>query len=168
MKEHEKILKMIVSVSKIDCTDKLDEIDKRSKIWFHNLKKIKVPKDYDGENECMVYEPIGGIDKSYVWPPKGKLDEWFFHNSPHPLDAYKYRYTRSRDALKLIRPYGMVVEIVYIDGHPMALCYNPNEPFNGKKVFTTRGWDAPSEELAELHVIIQARAYQRGKNDTNK
>ena len=117
-------------------------------------------------NECEVYEPIGGLPKDYQWPPVGKFNKWLFHNSPNPLDAWRYRYTRSRDALKAIRPegwspigYGYDKEIGHFAGGWSYSLYKVTPDF--KLRTTVNIANQKSEELAELHAIIQAVEYER-------
>ena len=70
------------------------------------------------------------------------------------------KYTRSRDALKAIRPEGFKVEIfsanarwsVYFTTH-----WNRNRQCQFKAL------DLPTEELAELHAIIQAIEWERNQ-----
>jgi hypothetical protein len=65
-------------------------------------------------------------------------------------------YTRSRDALKAIRPKGYIL---------VGNCQNNPDEFRcefllNHKIPTIYAY-GPTEELAELHAIIQAIAYQR-------
>lgn len=63
------------------------------------------------------------------------------------------QYTRSRDALKAIRPEGWAILIVQFEN--LFVCDMTHaKHFVGKKL--------PTEELAELHAIIQAIEYERG------
>jgi len=132
MKDHEIILKMIEEVS-VDDTDKLDEID------------IKVFR-HCGQG-CYPAIPL----PNSKFPP----------------------YTRSRDALKKIRPEGWIIRLY------QTPVYNPRKPnnanlyhFNMDKYFfleseeeynqiNVRAMHLPTEELAELHAIIQAIAHER-------
>lgn len=74
------------------------------------------------------------------------------------------KYTRTRDALKAIRPKSASITLYemnngggFILGVRCVL-----EFMNGKKVFSPNKL-LPTEELAELHAIIQAIAYERGQ-----
>jgi hypothetical protein len=74
------------------------------------------------------------------------------------------KFTRSRDALKPIRPVGWSFGIESIndqdvDGIFEAWIYNNlDEHFSDR----LNSFQAKNEELAELHTIIQAIAYERG------
>ena len=76
----------------------------------------------------------------------------------------KHRYTSSRDALKAIRPKGYSV---YIQKTTSCMCtmeyvtYGAldEDKIKPQKLVTAR--NLPTEELAELHAIIQAIAYER-------
>lgn len=118
------ILKLIEEVDLSD-TAKLDEIDAR--VWCF-VKKRAFPglKLLNYEND--LYEQMGG---RRIRTPK---------------------YTRSRDALKKIRPEGWWFQLI-----PCAsgnwMCDSMHDIHVEPR---------PTEELAELHAIIQAIAYERG------
>ena len=72
-----------------------------------------------------------------------------------------YRYTRSRDALKRIRPEGWNIDI---NSHLQML------PFAKAKIYISGGYrdreayfspELPAEELAELHAIVQSIEWTR-------
>ncbi|GAB3282951.1 hypothetical protein GCM10027347_59590 [Larkinella harenae] len=71
-------------------------------------------------------------------------------------------YTRSRDVLKAIRPQGCYIRVGHDGEGPdpdLFICemlYNLAEPAIKTPPF-------PTEELAELHAIIQAIAYERSQ-----
>lgn len=78
--------------------------------------------------------------------------------------AETVRYTRSRDMLKAIRPDGWFIgDCFYRPEKSEYKCslYKPVNSFKGD------GWAVadhlPTEELAELHAIIQAIAYERAQ-----
>ncbi|MDP9196108.1 MAG: hypothetical protein M3O22_04975 [Pseudomonadota bacterium] len=75
------------------------------------------------------------------------LDEW-------PPEFPEY--TRSRNALKAIRPEGYWPIKLFKDGHVFRF-----ELTNGRKI-PSSAW-LPTEELAELHAIIQAIAHEMGQ-----
>jgi hypothetical protein len=72
------------------------------------------------------------------------------------------RYTRSRDALKAIRPEGW---ITYKHGQDMAtgvwITVLVNLDYGGKNAKSSG--EQLTKELAELHAIIQAIAHERGR-----
>lgn len=77
-----------------------------------------------------------------------------------PSTYVRYReYTRSRDALKAICPEGWKLGISWETSEECtALLYT----WNGTDDFISyRGHKLPNAELAELHAIIQAIAYER-------
>lgn len=126
------LLKLIETVSPDD-TAKLDEIDARVGCLITDTEyqeQFKYPL-------CSFERRDGSFADSYVFP----------------------RYTRSRDALKAIRPEGWNIQHHQYDAgkhHVFGLtdysvpkqCYSPR---------------LPTEELAELHAIIQAIAYERSQ-----
>lgn len=65
----------------------------------------------------------------------------------------RLKYTRSRDALKAIRPEGWTYSCGFV-GHARLCSVKRGAAFHAEKL--------PSEELAELHAIIQAIEYERG------
>lgn len=126
----EEILKMIETVSPDD-TVKLDEIDARVQCFLHPCRP-----DWIGYEDGMavVTSPHGGKIRLI----KAK------------------EYTRSRDALKAIRPEGW--DFIDVSGgfnHNAWTCQINMGPF------TTEKQTLPTEELAELHAIIQAIAYEK-------
>lgn len=145
MKPHEKILKMIEEVDPND-TATLDEIDARVFCYLHkhnfaglwnNIVYIR-----DTETQCELNAGILGI-----------------------------RYTRSRDALKAIRPSGWLPlgcgnnsygysAIGCVSGGFVFSIYKP-DPYNQNGFFKSPY--LPTEELSELHAIIQAIAHERGE-----
>lgn len=136
----DKILKMIEEVDPED-SEKLDEIDAR--VWCY----------LDG---CV----FAGVkhDRIYAIHPKTQCEDEIFNG------VCTLRYTRSRDVLKAIRPEGWLVSVT------------PDIEYDWSGF---KGWDAsiqserkcfqvvpdvdalPTEELAELHAIIQAIEYER-------
>lgn len=130
MTEVEKILRMIEEVDPAD-TAKLDEIDARAHNFFLGFTE-------------------GPVNDRYDWG-------WCTHNG-FILNAPKY--TRSRDALKEIRPDDFV--ITQISQHPKrGFIFNASDT-NGVTHTTPF---LPTETLAKLHAIIQAIAYERKNND---
>jgi hypothetical protein len=147
MTEAEAILKMIESVDPAD-EAKLDEIDARVWCWRSDC-------DYGG----------GDFDNGSTFkaiPKRGAPP--FFKSIP-----LWERYTRSRNALKSIRQEGWRIKAAeYFQG---GFCFELSKYFPPPKgVHVLRDGDAlkvspltglPTEELAELHAIIQAIEYER-------
>jgi len=143
MTEAEKILKLIESV-KPDDTDTLDEIDARVWCWLNGFKYV------------------------------GREDDWTIYENP----AYACRihngesktiadfYTRSRDALKAIRPENYIISLVpwTNNGRDVGSYSVTILPYPDKDMPILVG-EAPTEELAELHAIIQAIAYERKSDE---
>ena len=140
------LLKMIETVDPSD-TAKLDEIDAR----VHEY--LGFQWHGDGVSvEHKLWAGHWGFDS--VKEPSLCNCETQKDFAPEPKE-----YTRSRDALKAIRP----------DGFIFYIC--PAKTVTNKWVFTCNVipddclFDCkylPTEELAELHAIIQAIAYERG------
>lgn len=131
------LLEMIENVDPED-TDKLDEIDARVWCWLAD-------KEYAGQDELgnRIYK-----EREDCFPMVGCGS---FANGDLKL------FTRSRDALKSIR----------LDGWVFRIGTDPNlEHMAGfwntkvKDGWSTDEYPLPTEELAELHAIIQAIAYE--------
>jgi hypothetical protein len=71
----------------------------------------------------------------------------------------KPKYTRSRDALKSIRPDGWAFEISALQDAYVCHLNSTNISFR----FDIDSAELTTEELAELHAIIQAIAHERGE-----
>lgn len=139
------ILKMIEEVSPDD-TAKLDEIDIRTHCWLRN-------REWGGWH-------VEGSDATGSWAlHEGKRVENSYTNH-----SSFTRLTRDRNWLKLIRPHGWVTMIVEIDnGGGFILGWNCCLKNIQDKLVTSRPYTLPTEELAELHAIIQAIEYERSK-----
>lgn len=101
-----------------------------------------------------------------------KLEEidfkvWCFIHQPPKDSCFAMRkypeYTRSRDVLKSIRPERWKFKINYIypeeqELHGWFAFFQKTDPWK-----ITRAQHLPTEELAELHAIIQAIEYERAK-----
>lgn len=145
----EQILKMIDEVSPDD-TEKLDEIDAR--VWAYLILPI------DG---LTVSFNGGSVYYRYAAWPKD-VRTVLHHSFQHD------KFTRSRDALKAIRPEGFKTW-AFFDGYKEGAKYRA-EMFTSemldeqnrtmKEIIIQTGW-LPTEELAELHAIIQAIEYGR-------
>lgn len=136
------ILTMIENVSPDD-TAALDEIDARVWCW---LKGITEEGNFTvSHNKGTVYY------RHNDWPKDARTI--LHHTFMHP------QYTRSRDALKSIRPEGWWFDINYDE-------YNANAyTVRGKLIEFEVVYSAPlpTEELAELHAIINAIQHERDK-----
>jgi len=142
MTEAQKILSMIESVSPDD-TAKLDEIDAR--VWC-----------YLNNRDIFLHYAIKDHPPLFYFRDDTK--PWGKTYIPDYLHDENWQYTRSRDALKAIRPDGFFIASIQenIDGEGWT-CSLDNED----KSF----WSpySKTEELAELHAIIQAIEYERGE-----
>ncbi len=123
----EEILKMIEAVDPSD-TAKLDEIDAR------------------------VYVYVWGTSTSCEFG----VCHWLIGSGAGDLFAAD-EFTRSRDALKTIRPAGWWIET---SNSPYCKIEKPPErsPWKSTVFYAPQ---VATEELAELHAIIQAIAYER-------
>lgn len=140
----QEILKLIEEVDPAD-TAKLDEIDARTYCFVNG-----------GDYERHFRGQFFGLC-SKMW-------------GNHNVETSTPLYTRSRDALKAIRPEGWAVQIQSFD-----YLDNPQKHWNailGKSICHdghvdggSLSPDLPTEELAELHAIIQAIDYERKRND---
>lgn len=133
MIDADEILRMIENVSPDDVA-KLDEIDWRVN-WL--LCKIRLGDGFTAPCD----------------------DLWF---SARKRNQDCPQYTRSRDALKAIRPDGYLCNI-YTTG--LCSIWDKKRPFHADSNFRA---EAPTEELAELHAIIQAIKYEREQHDKTK
>lgn len=136
------ILKLIESVDPSD-TAKLDEIDAR--VWYY-------VEGHEWYPDCEVLR---------TEPPSGVVLLQKNRESITRFPSRIRKYTRSRDALKAIRPKGWD----YNCGRRMG-AFDVGENY----LAWFRGEDRsahskplPTEELAELHAIIQAIAHERGE-----
>lgn len=138
---------MLAAVDPSD-TAKLDEIDAR--VWAY----LKLQGDFNisfSENSGTIHY------RHNSWPKD--VHTVLHHTFQHD------QYTRSRDALKAIRPEGWVFGLAYrpTNGEWVFGSFKPESI--GKATWIDDNWDdfaeGKTEELAELHAIIQAIVYQR-------
>lgn len=135
------ILKLIETVDPSD-TAKLDEIDAR--VWCYLNGHWFVGKMRKAAEDKTSFTYIKkGTDATH-WNTVSKTEN---------LYCAKH-YTRSRDALKAIRPEGWTFEIIK----------HSNEMFSARYGDIINSNTQPTEELAELHAIIQAIEYERTKS----
>lgn len=140
MNDATKILEMIEAVDPVD-TDMLDEIDARvcAFLKFHDGFKVSFA------GGSIYY-------RHNSWEPESRTQLL------HLFD--NFQYTRSRDALKEVRPVGWFFQLVPCANGKWMCDSNYYEPFKAIHVHPL-----PTEELAELHAIIQAIQYERDQND---
>lgn len=144
------ILKMIEDVAP---TDKavLDEIDARFWCWVHGNTFKRMVDEHD-DHGFGIFETTGTASSGLYRIIKER------------------QFTRSRDALKAIRPKEWYFSL--FSPHPantqkMYNCSISTLIENAKTLYTTHSARLPTEELAELHAIIQAIGYERN-NKNNK
>jgi hypothetical protein len=157
------LLEMIETVDPKD-TAKLDEIDAR--VWCYlggehwgRIEPVKFLYFGPTETENLYGELkiVCGLTFSY----KGKFPhEAEYRDCTEFMTGFK-KYTRSRDALKQIRPKGWDIHIKY---WPTELGKNRAYAWieKDKKQFR---YSLPNEELAELHAILQAIDFERKQNE---
>lgn len=130
------ILKMIEEVSPNDTT-KLGEIDALVWCWLND-------KTYSGSRIVTVE------DRMFRYVEHQYEDGYI--NAP--------RHTRSRDALKAIRPEGWIYDCEWYSKNRFTARFyklDSDEIQEESPVL-------PTEELAELHAIIQAIEFERTRN----
>lgn len=146
MTEAKKILELIESVDPADSAA-LDEIDVLSHIFAKNW-------------ECDGVVNIKANDRG-----SGGID-YYLKDNNHAFGGQnlhlKLKYTRSRDALKSIRPEGFWCEFKKADDGDWVGILGKNGGSGGNICKFMSGY-RPTEELAELHAIIQAIEYNRGQ-----
>lgn len=142
--EAQKILEMIEAVDPAD-TDTLDEIDARVWCWLNRtptwLSHYRDLEECPSSTTPTVIYDIEHID--------GAVEI----NAHYNL-CYSERYTRSRDALKSVRPEGWSPYLRFERGDGGSVIYR-FELCNRWGDIVQSAW-VESEELAELHAIIQA------------
>lgn len=146
--EAQEILKLIETVSPDD-TAKLDEIDARAWCWLNGVQFLKMGKPFDNR---------GKIVPRFSFKSKGFSQEGRVLN--------KAKYTRSRDALKSIRPEGYVFNLYGDDGSGKGVRATLTKWHIGHGTITHdqtfNAWlIGKTEELAELHAVIQAISHER-------
>lgn len=153
MSDSQRILKMIEEVSPDDAA-RLDEIDAR--VW------------------CYLRRYTFGCVEYYLPSTKaGKRRFSYDDNGTYGLSFSQTKYTRSRNDLKVIRPKGWWLSINngYENDDPFAHIQSFFHTYK-ENYGSGISHDCPvnfsvnckTEELAELHVIIQAIEYERGHN----
>lgn len=134
----QEILRLIETVDPAD-TAKMDEIDARVRCFIENWRFIS-----------MIAPEIDILGTHIQFSYGSLLPE--YPNFKHSQRTIKY--TRSRDALKAVRPEGWVFEIKQ---YPKDCRCSLSMGEYMKRVCSS----AQTEELAEIHAIIQAIEYER-------
>lgn len=121
-------------------------------------------------NAQKILELIENVDPA----DSAAMDEidreaWYYITRPKKEDqirkGYVFRpaapkYTRSRDALKAIRPEGWLFTVGILSyDRIISMGHRPNEGYADK--YTVASEELPTEELAELHAIISAIEWER-------
>lgn len=164
MTDYEKLLKLIeANPTKVA---ELYEIDARSWCYFNNKKLIEWPASVDFKNRKNVLFEDGFYHKEDT-NDSGRAFQRIW---PH------LQYTRSRDALKSARPEGLhlTIKTNYVDKEKYNYCQGWIEIKRNSDTFYAGEYDHydhefyqntgfVTEELAELHVIIQAIEWERIK-----
>lgn len=134
MTEAQKILELIENVEPSD-TDTMDEIDARV--------------------ECFV-------NPNNTNPHKVETSSfWYIINWADQRVTPPFEYTRSRDALKAIRPEGAYVFQSPYSDKKWACFSNYWSREEDMDFMDFSSPKLPTEELAELHAIIQAIEFER-------
>lgn len=141
MTDIQTLLKMIETVDPSD-TAKLDEIDARTHCYFTNRTFVQIrEEDIFGVPTLMVVTKI--------------------YSRNTFMEQFK-KYTRSRDALKAIRPEGWFPQTSRSAGGNSDGFQGIAGKMEKKKHLTTEFTPLlPTEELAELHAILQTIHYER-------
>lgn len=135
------ILSLIESVDPSD-TEKMDEIELRAYSYIKNEGFLGVGKNEAGQDKYI-------FAREYI-------------NGPGKYQLFKSeipKYTRSRDALKCIRPEGWAAFSMDFYGAFSDIRFWKCELGKPGKAVASTG--LPTEELAELHAIIQSLEHER-------
>lgn len=178
--EAQKILTMIEAVSVGD-TDTMDEIDGR--VWCY-LKGYSFNEIVEGtDSEGWEYPEYKTKDILFINEDKDEQEACFWEAfDDYKENPYPALYTRSRDALKAIRPDGEIIIDKEFEVWSCQIDFTPKtHPLLSlwgrltKKKIPAHAQRAcfeapklPTEELAELHAVIQAIEWERnnkGRND---
>lgn len=139
MSEAQKILELIENVDPSD-TDTLDEIDARVWCWLNDRN----------------------ADEIFVTHPNTPHPFWSYILYQSSFENFGGKYcTRSRDALKGMRPMAFAYTLTYEDqkGWRAAMTWVHNAEV---QFVSPVGWN---EELAELHAVIQAIEHERTQEE---
>lgn len=142
MTDAQEILKLIENVAPED-ENALDEIDARVCCYLKN-------------KACVSYKRV----PSFYNEERGYLVRAFTDSLGIMSIDLKFSYTRSRDVLKKIRPKGWFFTISSWLDEFECMCGIPAE-HDFPVLCRSSNPYLPTEELAELHAIIQAIEYER-------
>lgn len=145
----QEILRLIAALGSTDMNaaevqPRLDEIDARVWCWLERATFLEV-----------------------VYLPELSFFKFAHPEGPDTLRLSDCRYTRSRDALKAIRPAGWWfyandrLSAKGQEGFEQFCAIDTRLPFKQGIQEKIDGQYCPTEELAELHAIIQAVEYDR-------
>lgn len=176
----DEILKLIEAVDPSD-TAKLDEIDARVWCFLNDLPylgKVVFEPHIKAFPENLSFSYICGdgpysdvfVQNHYnhvFYPSRNKYTPLRKHSA-----IYAPLYTRSRDALKSIRPEGWQLRMGSTGEYDFEKnTFQPDGKFlcqleqydKGIQNYKTVSERMPTEELAELHTIIQAIQHERSQ-----
>lgn len=137
MTEAAKIKSLIESVDPND-TAILDEIDAR--VW------------------CFIKDYQFNYLEHYTYQGKNVRRFRYDDNGTFGVSVSKIKYTRSRDALKAIRPDGWIFDIWHEKHHKEVSCVATRSLSGDFESLLLE-----TEELAELYAIIQAIEFERSQ-----
>lgn len=139
-------------------TAALDEIDFRASLYVFGDRITYT----EGNGQTFLDRGLWAVKKPRKNESLFRENEGWVETAEYFVCGEWNQYTRSRDALKAIRPEGwwLLIKHVYpnftYEGWLYAPLKHPKLVFHAHAVF-------PTEELAELHAIIQAIQWERNK-----
>lgn len=169
---HNEILKMIEAVDPED-EENLAEIDARVKCYLDNIRFVGAIGFAGHDDPTPYYLCADGAfmkhwkgdnqftRQKYKWLHNGKE---YVYNEKHYIVWPHPQYCTSRDALKAIRPEGWHWKITANSDYECECVSTFQGPKLGGKPQAQFESVGNTEELTELHAIIQAIAYERQKS----
>jgi len=114
-----------------------------------------------------MIEDVDHTSKTEMFALNEEVYEWLLKNNPETVYA---QFVSSRDALKAIRPegYSLIMSVTFCTDFmkranlSRSLKIKASLQHHIKDSFYSK--ELPTEELAELHAIIQALDYERQNN----
>lgn len=171
MTAHKTILNLIESLDGYteeeilrDHVDVLDEIDARTFCWFRRLKYgLYTVGFHNDEREISIY--LKGMKFRNHYGVYKELNEISYLCDYTPYLRFKNLPTRSLDASKAIQPKGWDLQTVvgFFKGDDWGAVCTVSLDRDRLDTLHLASSDLPTEELARLHAIIQAIAYERGE-----